>query len=332
MDAPTAAATPMSAALNAAQNPDGSGAATVGLTHSPHIDATAGAAASSLGLPRVLTPISAGLLDLIVLDHNRLRALYDCYVRLGPVMAPEQRQMLAWAMISCMSEHAGKEELVLYPAIRRVLGDCLTVFGDIEADKCLNEHAQARGLWCGVVKLLTAQLDTMVASDPSFDLALRSGMEQMLAHITEEEGDLLPRLGAALTPLSMLELGIKFEAAKAPNLPPFNKSSLAAARQVDTALDQARMPSVVPAVVTLNPPPGAATGATAMPGVQGAECAEAGGGGVGVTRADVTRQGGAARDQRGGAAAPGAADVMSKVAPAPGGEMEDIVTEEVDVA
>jgi hypothetical protein len=55
----------------------------------------------------------------------------------------------------------------------------------------------------------------MVATDPAFDAALRTTTEAMLAHIAEEEWSLLPRLAAALTPSSQLELGIRFEAAKA---------------------------------------------------------------------------------------------------------------------
>lgn len=64
------------------------------------------------------------------------------------------------------------------------------------------------------VKLMTAQLDTMLATDPDFDAAVRASVEGMLAHIAEEEGDLLPRLGAALAPLSLLQLGVQFEAAR----------------------------------------------------------------------------------------------------------------------
>ena len=54
----------------------------------------------------------------------------------------------------------------------------------------------------------------MVATDPCFDAAVRGAVESMLAHIAEEEGELLPRLGAALTPVSLLQLGLQFEAAK----------------------------------------------------------------------------------------------------------------------
>ncbi|GBG00673.1 hypothetical protein Rsub_13427, partial [Raphidocelis subcapitata] len=98
--------------------------------------------AASLGLWRVTTPVSCQLLDLILLDHNRLRALYDAYLKAGPSMTLDMRQLLAWELIMCMSEHAAKEELVLYPTIRSVLGEAA-------ADRCLAEHAQ--------VKLLAAQ-------------------------------------------------------------------------------------------------------------------------------------------------------------------------------
>lgn len=54
----------------------------------------------------------------------------------------------------------------------------------------------------------------MVATDPAFDAVVRGAVENMLAHIAEEEGTLLPRLGAALTPATLLQLGIQFEAAK----------------------------------------------------------------------------------------------------------------------
>ncbi|GBF98624.1 hypothetical protein Rsub_10813 [Raphidocelis subcapitata] len=268
----------------AAANPDvggGGASAIVGLTHSPHADAASGAVAASLGLWRVTTPVSCQLLDLILLDHNRLRALYDAYLK-ASMMTLDMRQLLAWELIMCMSEHAAKEELVLYPTIRSVLGEAA-------ADRCLAEHAQ---------------LDSMEATDPAFDTAVRGCVESMLAHIAEEEAVLLPQLAAALEPASLLQLGIQFEAAKlsggwgggepcaaraptrphpeACNLPPFNEPALAAAKQVDTALDQARMPSVVPTIVALRP---------AMQG------GSLGGGAVGDAGAGAPAAGGAALGQ-----------------------------------
>jgi hypothetical protein len=58
------------------------------------------------------------------------------------------------------------------------------------------------------------QLDTMVSTDPAFDMAVRGAVEAMLAHVAEEEGTLLPRMGDALTPVTLLQLGLQFEAAK----------------------------------------------------------------------------------------------------------------------
>jgi hypothetical protein len=117
---------------------------------------------------------------------------------------------------------------------------------------------------------------------------------------------------------------------------------------VDTALDQARMPSVVPAVVALNSgmegvvmsaaggvaavgSGGAAMGAggggggggDAAMGGGGDAAVIAGGDGVAVTRDDVMKQ-------QGDAAARVAAG--KGPAEAPGGAMEDITAPEVDAA
>jgi len=59
------------------------------------------------------------------------QALYDCYLKLGATLKMEHRQLLAWEMISQMSEHAAKEELVLYPAIRWVCA-CLCVWAGVK--------------------------------------------------------------------------------------------------------------------------------------------------------------------------------------------------------
>jgi hypothetical protein len=54
----------------------------------------------------------------------------------------------------------------------------------------------------------------MDVSDPAFDAAVKGAVESMLAHIAEEEAGLLPQLANALEPVSLLQLGIQFEAAK----------------------------------------------------------------------------------------------------------------------
>eukprot|EP00878_Enallax_costatus_P019728 GHUV01020821.1.p1 GENE.GHUV01020821.1~~GHUV01020821.1.p1 ORF type:complete len:416 (+),score=170.15 GHUV01020821.1:427-1674(+) len=166
----------------------------------------------------------------------------------SPSTTLELKQLLAWNMIMALSSHAAKEEMVLYPVVRSTLGAAA-------ADHLLTEHS--------AVKTMLATLDTMAATDPNFDIQLRASMDGMIAHMQEEETTMLPQLGAVLNAETQLQLGIHFEAAKvraptrphpeAANLPPFNETAFAAAKQVDVALDQARMPSLVPTSVGLSP-------------------------------------------------------------------------------
>lgn len=61
------------------------------------MNTVASAASAKLGLMRHVTPISMNLLDLILADHNCVKALYDAY-RL-PTTTLDQKQLLAWEII-----------------------------------------------------------------------------------------------------------------------------------------------------------------------------------------------------------------------------------------
>eukprot|EP00879_Flechtneria_rotunda_P001617 GHRR01001777.1.p2 GENE.GHRR01001777.1~~GHRR01001777.1.p2 ORF type:complete len:344 (+),score=139.32 GHRR01001777.1:278-1309(+) len=223
-------------------------------------DVMADTTAAALGVTRISTPISMSIIDLVVMDHNCVRAMYDAYK--APSTTLESKQLLAWNMIMALSSHAAKEEMVLYPVVRSTLGSAV-------ADHLLGEHT--------AVKTLLATLDTMAATDPHFDMQLRASLESMISHMVEEETTLLPQMAAVLNAETQLQLGIQFEAAKvraptrphpeAANLPPFNETTFAAAKQVDVALDQARMPTLVPTAVGLSPLVSAAmtTGITTPP-------------------------------------------------------------------
>jgi hemerythrin superfamily protein len=184
--------------------------------------------------------------------------MYDAFK--SPSTNLELKQMLAWNMIMALSSHAAKEEMVLYPVVRSILGAAA-------ADQLLTEHR--------TIKTMLATLDTMAATDPNFDIQLRASMDIMITHMQEEETTLLPQLAAVLNAETQLQLGIYFEAAKvraptrphpeAANLPPFNETAFAAAKQVDVALDQARMPSLVPTSVGLSPLVSAALTSAAAP-------------------------------------------------------------------
>ena len=62
--------------------------------------------------------------------QTKCQAFYDTYIRLGPALPLESRQLLAWEIVMAMSEHAAKEELVLYPALRCAAFACVGWGGD----------------------------------------------------------------------------------------------------------------------------------------------------------------------------------------------------------
>ncbi|KAF6257432.1 hypothetical protein COO60DRAFT_1523864 [Scenedesmus sp. NREL 46B-D3] len=280
------------------------------------------------GVASIATPVSMNLLHLIVLDHNCVRAMYDAYK--SPAVTLDAKQLLAWNMIMALSSHAAKEEMVVYPVVRSTLGDAA-------ADHMLAEHAS--------LKTMLATLDTLAANDPSFDMQLRGSLDAMVQHMQEEESSLLPQLAAVLNAETQLQLGIQFEAAKvraptrphpeAASLPPFNETTFAAAKQVDVALDQARMPSLVPTAVGLSPlvsaamqgtAAGVAAAATAGPPPPAAAPASPALGAAGDAAAGVvqgTPVHTARADTDMGGAAAGDDDGMDVGMDAGGGEQED---------
>ena len=70
------------------------------------------AVATALGVARVATPISAGLVDLIILDHNKIRALYDCYSKLGLLLPLETRQLLARQLVAVRGSGAPSQAVI----------------------------------------------------------------------------------------------------------------------------------------------------------------------------------------------------------------------------
>eukprot|EP00882_Tetradesmus_deserticola_P002737 GHRQ01002910.1.p1 GENE.GHRQ01002910.1~~GHRQ01002910.1.p1 ORF type:complete len:157 (+),score=51.41 GHRQ01002910.1:165-635(+) len=88
------------------------------------------------GLISAVTPVSISSLskDIVVLikeDHDRVRVLYDQFKM--PGTNAQQKRQLAWNIIREVSLHSCKEEEVVYPALRDVLGD-------LTPDHLLSEH------------------------------------------------------------------------------------------------------------------------------------------------------------------------------------------------
>eukprot|EP00882_Tetradesmus_deserticola_P001105 GHRQ01001197.1.p1 GENE.GHRQ01001197.1~~GHRQ01001197.1.p1 ORF type:complete len:211 (+),score=105.63 GHRQ01001197.1:166-798(+) len=198
------------------------------------------------GLISAVTPVSISSLskDIVVLikeDHDRVRVLYDQFKM--PGTNAQQKRQLAWNIIREVSLHSCKEEEVVYPALRDVLGD-------LTPDHLLSEHQE--------LKELLSVLDSSDVSDPNFDGRLQDIMEVLLHHMAEEEEELLPRFAAAEGVSSdyLMQLGRLWETTKlhlpsrphpwAPNKPPLNIIANTTAMPLDFLRDLVRFEGAPP--------------------------------------------------------------------------------------
>ncbi|MEU1510284.1 hemerythrin domain-containing protein [Kitasatospora sp. NPDC005748] len=98
--------------------------------------------------------------------------------------------------------HSVAEEQYLYPAVREHLDG-----GDALADREIEDHRQ--------VEDLLKQLEDLRTDDPAMGSVLRQLMDEVSAHVEDEETNLFPRLRTACTPEQLDDLGDKIRRAKA---------------------------------------------------------------------------------------------------------------------
>ncbi len=146
----------------------------------------------------------------------------------------DARKTLVDQVIIELVRHAVAEEQHVYPLYRRVLPD-----GDAFIERELSEHSDA--------EKTMDELDKMDAGDPGFEDKLGHLMAVIREHIAEEEGELFPKLQAAVSAEELEELGGKVSTAKklaptrphplSPDHPPFNKVLDTGAGLVDRLRD-----------------------------------------------------------------------------------------------
>jgi hemerythrin superfamily protein len=165
-------------------------------------------------------------------DHRAVEDLFAQFEQLGP-KAYKGRQAIVKKVVRELSVHAAIEEMVFYPAIRKVL-DKDSADLVLEA---LEEHH--------VVKWTLNELDDMSPSEERYAAKMTVLMEMVRHHVKEEENDLFPKVRAAMTRTELEELGDALTAAKdgvptrphphAPDTPPGNILSAAVSIPLDAA-------------------------------------------------------------------------------------------------
>ncbi|MBV8304588.1 MAG: hemerythrin domain-containing protein [Acidimicrobiia bacterium] len=166
-------------------------------------------------------------------DHKTVEALFKRFEKAGP-NARKTKGDLVDKMVEELSIHAAIEEQVLYPAARQAVPDA-----SAEVLEALDEHH--------IVKWVLSELDGMDPTDERFQAKVTVLMENVRHHVAEEEGDLFPKLRAAMKRKELEELAGALQQGKktapthphprAPDTPPANLVAGVAAGALDRAED-----------------------------------------------------------------------------------------------
>src|SRR3954468_21473424 len=152
-------------------------------------------------------------------DHREVQGFFAELEKTHDGSDPKLRKDLVDKMTIELVRHSVAEEQFLYPAVRRHVPG-----GDELADREIREHAQ--------VERTLKELEDMQPTDAPFETSVSRLIEEVNAHITEEEQTLFPRLQSACSADELADLGKKVTAVKkiaptrphpdAPDTPPGN--------------------------------------------------------------------------------------------------------------
>ncbi|MFI8461864.1 hemerythrin domain-containing protein [Kitasatospora sp. NPDC085464] len=165
-------------------------------------------------------------------DHREVEAMFG---RLQAMTVGGQvlRDLVDEVTIELV-RHSVAEEQYLYPAVREHIQG-----GDRLADKEIEDHSR--------VEKILKKLEQMDTGDTQMSPMLQQLMDEVSAHIRDEEDNLFPMLSRACTPEQLNDLGDKIRRAKsmaptrphpsAPSSPTASKLLAPGAGLVDRARD-----------------------------------------------------------------------------------------------
>ena len=120
------------------------------------------------------------IVKLLTQDHAEVNQLFGRFSRSSK---PETMEQLAKEIIHELSVHAAVEEQFVYPVLRWKVDD-----GNKLATHAIDEHQE--------VKRLLADLETLDPGTAEFRSTMDKVVSAVREHVSEEEGDVLPRLKA----------------------------------------------------------------------------------------------------------------------------------------
>ncbi|MEU3405416.1 hemerythrin domain-containing protein [Streptomyces sp. NPDC006670] len=172
------------------------------------------------------------VIDELMADHREVAEMFG-RMRSMAGGGQELRDLIDEVTIELV-RHSVAEEQYLYPAVREHVEG-----GGPMADKEIQDHAR--------VEKILKQLEKMATDDAQMSPLLRQLMDEVTAHVQDEETNLFPMLRRACTPQQLDELGDKIRRAKsmaptrphpsAPSSPTASKLLAPGAGLVDRARD-----------------------------------------------------------------------------------------------
>jgi len=140
-----------------------------------------------------------GIVACITRDHRKAETLFDL---VSAATTNDEKKKYFALLIKELSIHTAVEERIVYPVIPSVLPD-----GHQMYEKLLADHQSQ--------KEVLAELESLDVTDPKFNTRFNFLKENVLTHVREtEEKDILPKLEAALTLKSKMDMGANYERAK----------------------------------------------------------------------------------------------------------------------
>jgi hemerythrin superfamily protein len=177
---------------------------------------------------------SQSVVSLILSDHRKAEQLFEKYHATREAAA---KQKHAWALIKEISVHGAKEEMSIYPYMKKHMPETAQ-----KIDHSIKEHQ--------TLKEDLAALDQLTVEDPAFDATIQRVWTDLTHHIKEEESDVLPKLEQKATAAELVSLGETFSRAEMiaptrphPNAPAEGAAAVAAnmgAKVVDAMRDAKR--------------------------------------------------------------------------------------------
>src|SRR6266545_1919302 len=133
-------------------------------------------------------------------DHRTVKELFRKFEKAGE-RAHKTKRTLVDKITEELSVHSAIEEQVFYPAVREAVETA-----EDEVLESLEEHH--------IVKWTLSELEKMDPQDERFDAKVAVLIESVRHHIEEEEGEMFPKVRAAVSRRRLADLGELMDRAK----------------------------------------------------------------------------------------------------------------------